>query len=558
MTPAIFFHPDGYFTGGKEVVGRQAAGESFLRGILSYSTASEICIQVPKARQAEQFKELMTGLGLDRPVQFVDRENLGQLATVGGCYHPGPDLALLSRERCGFGDAAWSITGVTHTTATLRVMDELTQIITAPVQPWDALICTSTAVKANVERVMQGEVDRLKDRLGIQKLVLPRLPVIPLGIHPDDFVFSGDDRVAARQAVGASNKTHVVLYLGRLSFHAKANPFAMYRAFELAAQDLPAGEEILLIECGWHANDGQKDAFDKAAKLAAPSIRTLTLDGRDAKIRRKAWAAADVFCSLSDNIQETFGITPIEAMVAGLPVVVSDWDGYKETVRDGIDGFRVPTMMPAAGLGADLALRHGLELDTYDMYCGQVSSLIAVDIERTAAAFSKLFSSEELRRQMGAAGRERAREVYDWKHIIPQYEALWAELDAVRKADGPKLAPAAVPWPARPDPFLAFAAYPSGLLGDETVLELVPPSAGAAMDQVRSYLTLFLVNYTPRVIPAESEIRHILAIAEAGPSPALALVYGLSEDRRAFAFRGLAWLVKIGVLRVRAFHARNE
>jgi glycosyltransferase involved in cell wall biosynthesis len=52
---------------------------------------------------------------------------------------------------------------------------------------------------------------------------------------------------------------------------------------------------------------------------------------------------------LSDNIQETFGIVPIEAMAAGLPVVVLDWDGYKNTVRDGIDGFRVPTLMSGAG-----------------------------------------------------------------------------------------------------------------------------------------------------------------------------------------------------------------
>ena len=66
----------------------------------------------------------------------------------------------------------------------------------------------------------------------------------------------------------------------------------------------------------------------------------------------------DIFCSLSDNIQETFGITPIEAMSAGLPVVVSDWDGYRDTVRDGIDGFRVPTQMPPPGYGDELALRH--------------------------------------------------------------------------------------------------------------------------------------------------------------------------------------------------------
>ena len=30
-------------------------------------------------------------------------------------------------------------------------------------------------------------------------------------------------------------------------------------------------------------------------------------------------------------------------MAAGVPLVVSDWNGYRDLVRNGIDGFRVPT-----------------------------------------------------------------------------------------------------------------------------------------------------------------------------------------------------------------------
>ena len=36
--------------------------------------------------------------------------------------------------------------------------------------------------------------------------------------------------------------------------------------------------------------------------------------------------------------------------------------------------------MPQPGLGKDLSLKHALEIDTYDMYCGYTSSLVAVDI----------------------------------------------------------------------------------------------------------------------------------------------------------------------------------
>ena len=96
----------------------------------------------------------------------------------------------------------------------------------------------------------------------------------------------------------------------------------------------------LLIECGWTANDQIAQAFSEARAKLCPSVRSIVLDGRINDVRDTAWAAADVFCSLSDNIQETFGLTPIEAMAAGLPVVVTDWDGYKDTVRNGIERRR--------------------------------------------------------------------------------------------------------------------------------------------------------------------------------------------------------------------------
>ena len=77
--------------------------------------------------------------------------------------------------------------------------------------------------------------------------------------------------------------------------------------------------------------------------------------------RTLRWCAAAgrrriCFLSLVDNPQETFGLAPVEAMAAGVPVVVSDWDGYRYTVSDGVEGFLIPTLAPAnAGQGEELA-----------------------------------------------------------------------------------------------------------------------------------------------------------------------------------------------------------
>jgi len=176
----------------------------------------------------------------------------------------------------------------------------------------------------------------------------------------------------------------------------------------------------------------------------------------------------------TDNIRETFGISPIEAMAAGLPLVASDWDGYKDLMRHGIVEFRVPTIMPRAEFSDDLALRHALELDTYDMYIGHACSLTVVDVEATKAAFTALFENEELRRKMGEAGQARAREVYDWSCIIPQYEDLWAQLNEERNRSAGG-APTKASWPARPDPFAAFETYPTHILSEATELEATTP-----------------------------------------------------------------------------------
>lgn len=551
MTAAIYYHPEAYTTSGPKLMGRNAAGESFLRGFVSHSSASTFWAQVKRPEHARDFAAAVSSFGRVEPVRAVDKNSLGALSQAGVVYYPGPGIGEHAFHRAAYGHTSWSLCGITHTTSSAGAMDALADLITSPVQPWDAVICTSTAVKDNVTRLLQAQVDYLKDRLGISRVVLPQLSVIPLGIHTQDFEFSAHQKVAARAALGVSPDTLVVLFMGRLSFHAKAHPLAMYQALETAVQ--ATGKSVVLVECGWYANEFIEKAYADAARLACPSVRVLTLDGRKAQDRQTAWAGADVFCSLSDNIQETFGIVPIEAMAAGLPVVVSDWDGYKDTVRDGVDGFRIPTVMAQAGLGGDLALRHALEIDTYDMYCGHTCSLVAVDVQATAAAFEKLFNSPELRRQMGEAGKARAQAVYDWKLIIGQYEALWSKqtelrLSAESEADKSGK-PLVHPWPTRMDPFHAFASYPTQVLTPQTVLALVDANAGIALQRALPFRQLAMVDFAKLILPNEAEIVSVLNTA-AQPQTAQALVAGIAHERQAFVFRSLASLLKLGVLRV--------
>jgi glycosyltransferase involved in cell wall biosynthesis len=557
MTAAIYYHPEAYTTSGPKLMGRNVAGESFLKGFLKHNKATEFWAQVQKPEHGQHFAKTVKDQGRHETVKVVDKASMSALSQIGTLYYPGPGIGehAFHRALAGANKAhtAWSLCGITHTTSSSGAMDALAELITAPVQPWDAVICTSTAVKDNVLRLLQAQVHYLQERLGISKLVLPMLPVIPLGIHTHDFEWSDAQKSKARQLIGAAANTLVVLFMGRLSFHAKAHPLAMYQALQKAAAQLaPSGQKVMLVECGWHANDFIQKAYQDAAQRACPLVKVVTLDGRLASDRETAWASADVFCSLSDNIQETFGIVPIEAMAAGLPVVVSDWDGYKYTVRHGVDGFRIPTCMPQAGLATDLALRHALEVDTYDMYCGHTCSLVSVDIEATAQAFVQLFESAELRQQMGQAGKQRAQQLYDWRAIIAQYEALWQEQTQLRLAAQTAKQGAALrhAWPARIDPFFAFESYPTQTLKPTSMLALTDLSVPDAQQRLNQYKTLAMVNFAKLVLPTDEEVASVFKAAAHGPVSAQAMLETITPSRQAFVLRSLVWLLKLGLLKL--------
>src|SRR5688572_2606490 len=232
------------------------------------------------------------------------------------------------------GQRDYSLCGVTHTICTKNVMAYFGHLATTPVQPWDALICTSTAVKRVVEQTLAEYCDYLAARCGAKPDVPVQLPIIPLGIDAASFARSPDTKImraGLRKALEIGDEDIVVLYVGRLNYYAKAHPIPMYLAVERAART--TGKRLHLLQVGWFEQEKEEKAFKDSAEKFCPGVNCLFMDGRRPEVRRQAWASGDIFVSLSDNIQETFGLTPLEAMAAGLPVICTDWDGYQETVR---------------------------------------------------------------------------------------------------------------------------------------------------------------------------------------------------------------------------------
>jgi starch synthase len=476
QTAAIYYAPDGYETGGERLLGRQAAGEGFLKGLVTHgSSAKFYCYAANKTLVQDFVRRVQPWAQRDLQVVWIPHGDSRGLGSAGTLYRPDTVLDEHAWHRRHRSQRDYSLCGVTHTIATRGALDALGRLMLAPLQSWDALICTSQAVRAAVDRIHGSLGEYLAQRFGGGEFTPKiQLPVIPLGVNTDQFADSkiaSASRAALRTELGIVSGDVLVLYVGRLIHYAKAHPIPMYLALEKAARKTP--RKIHLIQAGWFEQEGKVEQdFKDAAQQLCPSVRCVFLDGRKPDVRSTVWAAADIFMSLSDNVQETFGITPIEAMAAGLPVVVSDWDGYRESVRDGVDGFRVPTVIPPAGAGLDWSAAFGANMMNYSTFIANAAMVTSVDVDVAARRVGELVDDAELRQRMGDAGRIRAREVYDWRVVIRAYEALWHEL-AEQRAGAAESAivsagAAANPW--CDDPFRLFGHYASSALGSETRL----------------------------------------------------------------------------------------
>ena len=545
---AIYFHPEGYETARADLKGRHVAGESFLIGFFRHSGLDRFACHVDRPELARLFADLAARHAPGRPVALYPTSEPSKLSAVGCLFVPGPSIDHFAWRRRSRDQRGYSLCGVTHTTS--ESPDNLGALATAPLQPWDAVICTSQAARASVEAVLRPYAEYLRDRLGAAEVPMPNLPIVPLGVDTDAFRFDPSVRAAERAALGIGEGEVAVLFMGRLSFHAKAHPLPMYLALEQAAR--LTGKRIHLIQAGWFGNDAIATAFTEGARRYCPSVNPIFLDGRKPEVRTRIWAAADLFTSLVDNIQETFGITPVEAMAAGLPCVVTDWNGYRETVRHRLDGFRVPTVLPPPGAAADFADRYAAGLDNYDYYIGRTSQVTAVDVQAAAGAYARLVADEGLRRRMGEAGRARAAALFDWRAIIPQYLDVWRQLSDIRR-HAPERAPRHPGRdgnPLRPDPLRMFQSYPTLVLEPEVRLVRADGATRAAVGNALAALQGDALNSPARGILSPGADLALALDALDPPGRAVGdLVLLVPEERRLLLVRSLVHLMKFGLLR---------
>jgi glycosyltransferase involved in cell wall biosynthesis len=532
-------------------MGRQVAGKEFLDAYLSHARTDVLTAVVRALDRGDVLaticREHPSNQTRVRRVVLVPEADF--LPSVTSARPPAsvlhipcpPDAKYVwGRQATG---ARFAISGVTHTLSSTNAVQSLCNLVTAPFESFDALVCTSRAVVNMVRAVAGTYADYLADRFGGRPELRARLEVIPLGVNPDRFrPATPTERAAERNRLGVADDEVMVLCVGRLSHHAKAHPFPVFHAADQAARR--TGKKVLLVFAGWAAHPAVEKAYRDGGARMASGARVAFVDGQDPAVRFGAWRAADVFVSLPDNIQETFGLVCVEGMASGLPVLASDWDGYRDLIVDGETGYLIPTQM-INGATAQATTRLVFGQINYDHFLAECSQATIVDPEAAAEALARLVADADLRRQLGAAGRARAVELFRWERVIRAYESLWEEqAREVLKWSPPSrsyFGPAAYPAPEQ-----SFAGYPSQWLGDD---DRVCAVAGA-MDRLPLFLSHPLTNVSNE--RRCRDVKTLTAVLQKVGMPRLVSDIASEFERASVdsiqAHATVAWLLKYGLL----------
>jgi glycosyltransferase involved in cell wall biosynthesis len=191
----------------------------------------------------------------------------------------------------------------------------------------------------------EDEAEKCHLPLGLKN----RAFIIPNGIDLSEFKgLPVKEKLSQRYPVLRGKK--VILFLGRINW--KKGLDILVKAFGGLAKER---EDLHLLIAGNDEAGYGKKVKRWVAELGLKDCVTFTgmLVGRE---KLEAYAASDIFAFPSYS--ENFGMTVIEAMACGIPVVISDKVGISSEIRENKAGIVVDTNVNSLYNGINLLLKN--------------------------------------------------------------------------------------------------------------------------------------------------------------------------------------------------------
>jgi glycosyltransferase involved in cell wall biosynthesis len=206
--------------------------------------------------------------------------------------------------------------------------------------------------RIDIERMLVKHADRIiaecpqdkEDLINLYNASPAKIKIVPCGFSSQEFF--PIDKSYARKYLNLPADKKILLQLGRMV------PRKGVDNVIRAMGEIKNKQSFLLVIVGGEHEDPDPSLSPELARLQKLASEykvesSVLFTGRKQReILKYYYGAADIF--LTTPWYEPFGITPLEAMACGTPVIGANVGGIKYTVEDGETGLLVPPHDPVA------------------------------------------------------------------------------------------------------------------------------------------------------------------------------------------------------------------
>ncbi|MFC1961621.1 glycosyltransferase [Chloroflexota bacterium] len=209
-----------------------------------------------------------------------------------------------------------------------------------------------------------------------------KIHVIPHGVDTEEFA-SLPPKGTFKHKYGIAADQKIVLYLGRL--HKIKGLDLLVKAFAELRKTLP---NVILVIAG--PDDGYFKELNNLVATLKLGDKVIFAEALYEQDKLSAYVDADIY--VLPSTYEIFGITVLEALACGTPVIVTDRCGLADTIKD----------------------RAGL--------------VVGYDQKQLGDALQRLLADDKLRSELGEKGKTLARDEFNWENIAAEVEKLYQEI----------------------------------------------------------------------------------------------------------------------------------
>ncbi len=446
-------------------VGRQVAVDQFIHALVYHGSEYDYDLFCPPMHLPTIQNQVETD---DRKVMVHDQHSLA--STIDSFQFTAWHDNQLDTHRPfllrNHAKIPYPVTILHHTLSYKELLhDKFLRLLLCQPHKYDSIICTSTSSKKALSVLLEYITEQFNAKYNTNLKYQGRFDIIPLTVDID--FYKPHARESARNSFKIPENSFVMLWVGRFSAIDKADLLPFIKMLFDLIQANPGQERLLLCNGRQRLGENFGDAVKDFATQLGISNNVRILDEVQDRMPL-LYSAADVFVSPSDNLQESFGLTPIEAMACGVPQIVSDWNGYRDTVVHQETGFLIPTY--TGHCSSSISNSAFLTESAFDHLT--LSQSLVVDMAEMRNSIQNIIDNPDLQARMAKASRQRAVQEFSQEKIVSRYESLWSKLSLMADK-APEYTNMDNNY-TRPPYHQAFSHYPTRHLPEKTQIGITP------------------------------------------------------------------------------------